>query len=68
MGQRSCLGVILEQGDDGLGLAAEVIEQLGNADTGPTEHEEIAEAFRNAREDALGKGGAVYFPDVEFVE
>jgi hypothetical protein len=68
MGQRECLAVSIEQGDDALGLAGEVIAQLGNPDTGPTEHEEIAEAFRNAREDSLGKGMIIYFPDVEYVE
>jgi hypothetical protein len=60
----ACLGVVIGQGDDALGFAAEVIALLSGAD----EHEEIAEAFRNSRTDALGKGMIVYFPDIEFVD
>lgn len=68
MRQRECLAVTVAEGGDVLGLAADVIAQLGNVDTGPTEHEEVSEAFSNARVDSLGKGTVIYFPDVEYVD
>lgn len=67
MGDRTCLGVKIPQGDDALVLAAGVIESLGAPYCGPTDHEEVAEAFREARQDSLGKGSVVYFPSIEYV-
>lgn len=66
--RNECLAVTLEQGDDALGLAGTVITALGHdSDAAPEDIEEIGFAFQNAREDNLGKGRVVYFPDIEFV-
>jgi hypothetical protein len=64
---RNCrLGVVIPQGDDALSLAGAVMQQLAHHDV-PT-IVDVGYEFTTAREEQLGKGRIVYFPETEYVE
>jgi hypothetical protein len=65
---KSCLAVTFE-GDIGNEFIAGIIEELGNniQDDDPNLHGVIADAFRNMREDQMGRGRVFYFPNIPYV-
>lgn len=62
---KQCIGFYVEQGDSLMGAAS--VMMLA-AQGGPSELEELHEAFQSARTDSMGKGTIVYFPSIEDID
>jgi len=71
----TCLGVELERGENTAYFLVSLGKAIANRvyDMGLTEYDidlsdELFESIENVKEDSLGLGGIVYFPDIDYID
>lgn len=62
---KTCLAVVA---NDLISFVSDAIDSLADRGAKPEDLRELAESFRNMREDWLGRERVFYFPDVEYVD
>lgn len=70
---KTCLGISTPLDGSVGDIFADIIEHIRNESRGSfldivDVFLDIAEAFRDMRQDSLGKGSIIYFPNIEFTE